>query len=71
MATAKRIYHTEDKRGARKLISAATPHQAVSHHAKSVITARVATPEDLITLTKAGVEVEDAGATPATEGGAA
>ena len=71
MATAKRIYHTEDKHGARKLISAATPHQAVSHHAKSVITARVATPEDLITLTKAGVEVEDAGATPPTEGGAA
>ena len=71
MATAKRIYHTEDKHGARKLISAATSHQAVPHHAKSVITARVATPEDLITLTKAGVEVEDAGATPATEGGAA
>lgn len=62
MATAKRIYHTEDKHGARKLISAATSHQAVSHHAKSVITARVATPEDLITLTKAGVE--DAGAEP-------
>lgn len=71
MATAKRIYHTEDKHGTRKLISAATSHQAVSHHAKSSITARVATQEDLVALTKAGVEVEDAGADPTTEGGAA
>lgn len=70
MATAKRIYHTTDTNGARKLISAATSHQAVAHHSKSTISVRVATQEDLVTLTKAGVEVEDAGTTPTTEGGA-
>ena len=64
MATAKRIYHTTDTNGARKLISAATSHQAVAHHAKSTIRVRVATQEDLVALTKAGVEVEDAGAEP-------
>jgi hypothetical protein len=68
--TSKRIYATTDNTGARKLISAATLHQAVSHHAKSTITVRVATQEDLITLTKAGVDVEEAGVSPTTEGGA-
>jgi hypothetical protein len=67
--TSKRIYATTDNTGARKLINATTSHQAVAHHAKSTITCRVATPEDLITLTKAGVDVEEAGAA-ATEGGA-
>lgn len=66
----KRIYRTEDTNGARKLVSATTSHQAVSHHAKSTITVRVATQEDLIALTKAGVDVEEAGAATTTEGGA-
>jgi hypothetical protein len=69
--SAKRIYRTEDTNGARKLISATTSHQAVAHHAKSTITVRVATQEDLIALTKAGVEVEEAGAAATAEGGAA
>lgn len=68
--TSKRIYATTDNTGARKLINATTTHQAVAHHAKSTISVRVATQEDLITLTKAGVDVEEAGATQTTEGGA-
>jgi hypothetical protein len=43
----------------------------VAHHAKSTISVRVATPEDLIALTKAGVDVEEVGTTSSTEGGAA
>jgi hypothetical protein len=69
--SAKRIYRTEDTNGACKLINATTSHQAVAHHAKSTISVRVATQEDLITLTKAGVDAEEAGAAPAAEGGAA
>lgn len=68
--SSKRIYRTEDTNGARKLVSASTSHQAVAHHAKTTITVRVATQEDLITLTKAGVDVEEAGAAQTTEGGA-
>jgi hypothetical protein len=69
--SSKRIYATTDNTGARKLISATTSHQAVAHHAKSTISVRVATPEDLIALTKAGVDVEEVGTTSSTEGGAA
>lgn len=69
--SAKRIYATIDTNGARKLINATTLHQAVAHHAKATISGRVATQEDLITLTKAGVEAEEAGAAPTTETGAA
>lgn len=58
MATqAKRIYRVADK-----LIRAANQAQAIRHYATFIDPIRVANSDDLIELTKAGVEVDEAGA---------
>lgn len=44
-----------------KLIDATNKSQAINHAARQCITVEIASPEDLIALTKEGVEVEKAG----------
>lgn len=65
----KRIYLTTDSNGAQRLIKASSAPQAIAYHARSTIKAHVPHQEELIALTKAGVEVEEAVA--ATTDGAA
>jgi hypothetical protein len=61
--TPRRIYRVENH-----LIRAASTAQAVRHYATFIDPIRVANSEDLIELTKAGVEVQDAGAEPEASG---
>ena len=62
MATqAKRIY-----RVANKLIRANNTAQAIRHYATFIEPIRVANSDDLIELTKAGVDVDEAGETSET-----
>lgn len=64
MATAapKRIYRIENR-----LIRANSKAQAITHFATYIDPIRVANSDDLIELTKQGVEVQEAGAEPAAE----
>ena len=56
----KRIYLTTDQTGMKRLTKATTPSQAVAHHARSAIQARVASQDDLVKLLPT-IPVEEAG----------
>lgn len=60
-----RIYRVRDLKAetleADYLVRASSAAQAVRHAARDRFTAAVATTDDCITLTKAGVEVEESG----------
>ena len=60
---AKRIYSITDISDGRviALVTASTPAQALSHHARNTFGVAVATPEQLIDATKRDIEVEVAG----------
>ncbi len=61
----KRIYLTVDQNGTRRLTEATTLSQAVAHHARSAIQARVASQDDLVkllpTIPVEEADVEDSG----------
>lgn len=63
---AKRIYSITDIDDGKvvALVTAGTPAQALSHHARNTFGVAVAIPEQLIAATKAGIEVVQAGAEP-------
>lgn len=60
MTTQTRIYRTNTPNGSR-LVRAANRAQAITHVARDIIKADVATQDDLVTLTGEGVKVETAG----------
>lgn len=70
MATNNRIYTVTNINGEQNLVRTYSATAAVAHVARSILKANVATPDELIELTKAGVEVETPSVT-AEEGGAA
>ncbi|CAB4134617.1 hypothetical protein UFOVP274_2 [uncultured Caudovirales phage] len=54
-----RVYKVGHKDGSVRLVRAAMKNQAVAHAAQSDYTVQVASQDDLIELTKKGVEVEN------------
>ena len=66
MATATRIYIVTGPTGTR-LIKASAPSQAITHVARSVFDARVASQDDLVEALSSGVKVEAYGETAQTE----
>lgn len=71
MATNIRIYTVTNTNGAKRLVRTYSQSAAITHVARSVLAAHVSTADELIELTKGGVEVESPAATTAEEGGAA
>lgn len=71
MATNNRIYTVTNNLGQKRLVRTYSPSAAIAHVARSVLAAHVATPDELIDLTKNGVEVEAPTSTAADEGDAA
>lgn len=62
MATHKRIYTVKGTDGSKRLVKAVSQPQAIHHVAKSMFSASIPSPDELVELVKAGVEVEEAGA---------
>lgn len=57
-----RIYKVEGKRPEdTKLVEASHPNTAISHVARGIYTASVASPKDVAQLMRSGIEVEVAG----------
>lgn len=71
MATTNRIYTVTNNLGQKRLVRTYSPSAAIAHVARSVLAAHVATADELIDLTKVGIEVETPAATAADESGAA
>jgi hypothetical protein len=63
MATATRIYLVTTTDGAARLVKAAVPTQAITHVAKQVYSARIASQDDLVEALNSGVKVETYGET--------
>ena len=63
MATNIRIYTVTDSNGAQRLVRTYSQAAAIAHVARTVLKASVSTADELVGLTKAGVEVE----TPTSE----
>ena len=61
MPTATRIYRVQTPKGPR-LVRAANVPAAIRHVAQSLITAEVATQDDLVRLVGSGITVEDSNA---------
>jgi hypothetical protein len=66
MATATRIYIVTGPTGTR-LVKASAPSQAITHVARSVFDARVASQDDLVEALSNGVKVETYGETAQAE----
>jgi hypothetical protein len=66
MATATRIYIVTGPTGTR-LVKASAPSQAITHVARSVFDARVASQDDLVEAVSNGVKVETYGETAQAE----
>ena len=62
MASNKRIYTVKGTDGTTRLVKAVSQPQAIHHVAKSMFSASIPTPDELIELVKAGVDVEEIGA---------
>jgi hypothetical protein len=60
MATVTRIYRVKTPTDSR-LVRAPNQAQAIRHVAAGILSAEVATQDDLVTLVKAGVDIEQAG----------
>lgn len=67
MATATRIYLVTNSAGAARLVRATVASQAITHVAKSVFTAKVASQEELIAELINGTKVESYGETTQAE----
>ena len=63
MATATRIYLVTTAAGTARLVKAAVPTQAITHVAKQVYSARIASQDDLVEALSSGVKVETYGET--------
>ena len=61
MATATRIYLVTNTDGAVRLVKAAVPSQAITHVAKQIFSARIASQDDLVEALSAGIRVETYG----------
>lgn len=67
MATATRIYLVTNSAGVTRLVRATVASQAITHVAKSVFTAKVASQEELIAELINGTKVESYGETTQAE----
>ena len=63
MATATRIYLVTASGGESRLVKAAVPAQAITHVAKQIFSARIASQDDLVEALSAGIRVESYGET--------
>ena len=63
MATPTRIYIVTSTEGASRLVKAAVPSQAITHVAKQVYAARIASQNDLVEAISSGIKVEAYGET--------
>jgi hypothetical protein len=63
MATATRIYIVTTAAGTARLVKAAVPSQAITHVAKQVYSARIASQDDLVEALTNGMRVESYGET--------
>ena len=63
MATATRIYLVTTSAGTARLVKAAVPAQAITHVAKQLFSARIASQDDLVEALSAGIKVEAYGET--------
>lgn len=63
MATATRIYLVTNTDGAVRLVKAAVPSQAITHVAKQIFSARIASQDDLVEALSRGTKVESYGET--------
>ena len=61
MATTTRIYLVTTSAGAARLVKAAVPAQAITHVAKQLFSARIASQDDLVEALSNGVKVETYG----------
>ena len=61
MATATRIYLVTAFSGGSRLVKASVPAQAITHVAKQVFSARIASQDDLVEALSAGIKVETYG----------
>ena len=62
MATT-RIYLVTTAAGAARLVKAAVPSQAITHVAKQIFSARIASQDDLVEALSNGIKVESYGET--------
>ena len=63
MATVTRIYLVTTSAGTARLVKAAVPAQAITHVAKQLFSARIASQDDLVEALSNGVKVEAYGET--------
>jgi hypothetical protein len=63
MASATRIYLVTTAAGTARLVKAAVPSQAITHVAKQVYSARIASQDDLVEALTNGMRVESYGET--------
>ncbi len=67
MATANRIYLVTSLEGDVRLVKATAPYQAITHVAKQLFAARIASQDDLVTALTDGIRVETYGETSQAE----
>lgn len=67
MATSTRVYIVNGPDGSNRLVKATVASQAITHVAKSVFTAKVASQDDLIAELSKGTKVETYGETAQAE----
>ena len=58
MATATRIYLVTTSAGTARLVKASVPSQAITHVAKQLFSARIASQDDLVEALSIGTKVE-------------
>lgn len=68
MAAINRIYTVTNINGEQNLVRTYSTSAAVAHVARGILKASVATPDELIELTKSGIEVEAPAAAASEEG---
>jgi hypothetical protein len=67
MATATRIYLVTTSAGTARLVKASVPTQAITHVARQVYSARIASQDDLVEALTSGMRVETYGETDQSE----